>query len=474
MKKILVSVLCLLLFQGFTPDVNKSGQKNFSDIIRQSRLDRKFNSIGIGSYTFLKDYRKAPSLTADYSLGSPTATFTATRSASAPATYVDESGKIHLVTTSDVPRFQGGYYDATGFHAAKGLIIEGERTNLRQYANVGSDWTVDKYDANGIDIYSGEVNNYGFWSNENDGLSVSISSDSTYGSSLLMTVTDSGTTADSIEFWSNQVPFSVTTGTAYTISLYIKCSKVLTGTLQLMQFAAPNADWGGGAQEFTTVANTWIRISKTFTASGTGQSQIYLECGNNGTFTMNLANFQVEAAPYASSFIPTTTAALTRGADVLTYLNSGNRTAGTETIVMKYMPLGANFSNDGTFRYLLDNDGDRRVIKKNGTQSFLLGYPNVNDSSSVVTGGNDSAVAGTSYVVSAVYQHASPYAEWYTDGVSEDAYTAGDYTANEFGDKFYIGNTGDSQLFGLIQGVAIFSDAKSAGDVAKITAAMNA
>src|SRR3990167_7083865 len=86
--------------------------------------------------TFYVDYTLGI-INARMSTGSPTATFTATRSATTPSTYIDSSGIIQLVTSSNIPRFAGGYYDSTGFHAQKGVMIEAVATNLL----IRTDWT---------------------------------------------------------------------------------------------------------------------------------------------------------------------------------------------------------------------------------------------------------------------------------------------------------------------------------------------
>ena len=75
--------------------------------------------------TFLADYGDE-SLDADYSRGSPTATFSASRDATHPATYFDSSGVMQKTETSNVGRFNYGYYDTSGYHAftTSGVLIE--------------------------------------------------------------------------------------------------------------------------------------------------------------------------------------------------------------------------------------------------------------------------------------------------------------------------------------------------------------
>ena len=71
-------------------------------------------------------------LTADFALGSPTATFTASRDATHPATYFDANGVMQVTTTSNVGRFNSGFYDTSGFNlfTQAGVMIEGASTTF--------------------------------------------------------------------------------------------------------------------------------------------------------------------------------------------------------------------------------------------------------------------------------------------------------------------------------------------------------
>ena len=83
----------------------------FGDTTPRTSMDC-YNSLKgypLSGLTFFKNYANLPTgtvtatqLNANLSKGSATAIFTATHSASAPATYVDDNGIIQLVTTSGV------------------------------------------------------------------------------------------------------------------------------------------------------------------------------------------------------------------------------------------------------------------------------------------------------------------------------------------------------------------------------------
>ena len=97
-------------------------------------------SWSCGACIFLADYNDS-NLDADYSAGSPTATFAASRDATHPATYFDASGVMQKTTTANVGRFNYGYYDTTGWNKWSdgdcGVLLEGASTNYSRDSMFG-------------------------------------------------------------------------------------------------------------------------------------------------------------------------------------------------------------------------------------------------------------------------------------------------------------------------------------------------
>jgi hypothetical protein len=155
------------------------------------------------------------------------------------------------------------------------------------------------------------------------------------------TAPDGAITADKIvedtnnsQHFIGQTPTSVS-GVAHTISVYAKAAE--RSFLFLFEDSAGGRNayfnlsngtigtvGGSATASITSVGNGWYRCSVTYTASGT---LVRMRCApatangtasytGNGTSGIFVWGAQIEVGAYATSLIPTTTAAVTRGADL--------------------------------------------------------------------------------------------------------------------------------------------------------------
>jgi len=105
--------------------------------------------------------------------------------------------------------------------------------------------------------------------------------------------------------------FAFTTGQTYTISGYAKSA---TGANQILQFRIAGAQAGGEL----TATSEWQRFSVTYTATTSTTDNFGIQLRGNNTETTSdllLYGLQLELASYATSYIPTIGASVTRGAD---------------------------------------------------------------------------------------------------------------------------------------------------------------
>jgi hypothetical protein len=176
----------------------------------------------------------------------------------------------------------------------------------------------------------------------------------------------------------------------------------------------------------------------------------------------------LQKARYSTSFIPTTTAALSRNGDVITGLTANNCTAEQETIMIQFAPRGSNFANDGAIRNIADTNTIHRRIRKESGGTVVSFFPNSDESSSCNPQGTTSILVNTIYVIATVAYGptATTNAEIYINGISEKTDTD-NYTIPAWGANFYIGSNsgGASQLNGIVQRYARWNRALTAGEI---------
>lgn len=225
------------------------------------------------------------------------------------ATRVNEDGLVETVE-SGVPRFDFDPVTLT----SKGLLIEEQRTNSF--------------------TYSDDFNNAA-WSKTNAKISSNaiIAPDGTLTGDKLYT----GTAAASA--YRITQTFSATSGTAYTASFFIKSGELSNVSIYAFSiFTGSNAGavfntstgtvvfTSGATATISAVGNGWYRCSITVTPTSTGTASITVRLSDGSSSLLPALNgndwdgvyiwgAQLEAGAFATSYIPTTSASVTRNAD---------------------------------------------------------------------------------------------------------------------------------------------------------------
>lgn len=393
-----------------------------------------------GGLTFAKDYANSQSTAnADFSVGSGTVTVTAARSTSAPGTYFNSTGGILSLTTANVPRFTQGFYDHTGFVSRPGLMIEsggsastGRNVVIQSQTFSDAAWTKTNITVNDA---------------ESDGV---------------LTTTVSSITASAVNATLTQA--FVLGANIFTGSIFIK-RKTGTGTISL------RANTADAYTDITAnVGSSWTRVQ--VTSSSAANPTFDLKISTNGD-AVYIYGAQIEQFPYATSHIPTLTAARTRAAELVVYNTSGNRTASDETSFVKVTPLGGDFVNDSIQRTIMNTSTKNRQIYKVTTSSLARIAPNLTDNSGVAAILTTALLKGVSYVIGAAATHTTPlpYARISLNGTTEGNYTAGDWTDVAWGTTWTLGATagGASQLNGIVESIAIYSSFKDVPDTNHIS-----
>ena len=238
--------------------------------------------------------RVLPKLALDFTTGSldSRVTFTRTTDATHPATYINSIGVLTAATNNEA-RFD---YDPVTL-VCKGLLIEESRTNLATYSQSvgGTGWTTY---IQGTGVTPVVVLNAG------------TAPDGSNNASKVTLDKGVGVTSGDRSLLQKSVS-GVTNGATYSASIYVKAFDVADVGKQIRL----TADNMGATQVVLT--SSWQRVVFTGAAVATTVSVGVEVRGTNAASADVLVwGAQLEAGAFATSYIPTTTAALTRNADV--------------------------------------------------------------------------------------------------------------------------------------------------------------
>ena len=297
------------------------------------------------------------------------------------ATYTDSAGLIASAAIN-APRFD---YDPVTLQP-KGLLIEEQRTNLLTYSEQfdNAAWFV-----NGTPTITANVVVAPDGTTTADTLDVSGASN---GYGVYRNVVSSGTFASSLYFKLMSGAFTLRVGLTGNYSEINCATLAITNT-------------GTGVGTVTSVGNGWYRFVSVGTISVLSASMIYNIGSNTGTLAIWGA--QLEAGAFATSYIPTVAAQVTRAADnaVMTGTNFSswfNATEGSFAAVfdMNAAPLGTG--NKGVYCAYLNGSNNIVSYAANSTGNLA----------DVVADGGVSQAAYTSVAVLAantVYKDAFAY-----------------------------------------------------------------
>jgi hypothetical protein len=282
-------------------------------------------------------------------------------------TVTDSAGVIQTAAT-DVPRFD---HDPTTGESL-GLLVEEQRTNLLlQSENLGTTWT------------PGAILAFGSGST----LNAATAPDGTSTADLI--TEDTSTSTHLI----TQGSLSFTSGSTYTLSCFVKRGTGSRNAAIQVRAAAfgsshrVNIDLSTGATSFAgsgvtfgsqSYLNGWWRVFMTATATATVSSFVdigtvsgasTLSYTGDGTSGIHLWGADLQAASTPSSYIPTTTAAVTRSASLADLISS----AIANNIRTLYLEFRSPASGTRGVASLNDNTANERAsVLTSGTDPRLV------------------------------------------------------------------------------------------------------
>ena len=295
---------------------------------------------------------------------------------------------VEVIDATNIPRID--YTDGTA-----SILLEPQSTNLLPYSEDFSQWTAinSSIVSNVITSPSGEIN------------ATKIVENSALGAHRL----DLGTVASA---------------TQYTVSVFAKAGERsvlsfgglgLYGNNEFVQYDLVNGTaintgtTNNATASIENYGNGWYKCAATYTATGTSGlvivmlDQLYTGNPNSatgqtyqgdGTSGLYIYGAQVEALPYATSYIPTNGAIATRLADSVT--GAGDETTFNSTEGVLYAEIAA-LADDGASRILSLSDGTtaNRVNlffdTSNVLRAFITGVPSI-ATGAVITDSNKVAL----------------------------------------------------------------------------------
>jgi hypothetical protein len=279
-------------------------------------------------------------------------------------TFVDSAGVIQTAA-ADVPRFD--HNPTTG--ESLGLLVEEQRTNLLLQSN--------GFDTN--------------WNNTNSSETAAAGTapDGTNTAWELKDTVDASATTHSIA----QGSIAMTAGVAYTCSIFAKAGTlprvllILTGavafssgnksTIFNLTTGITSSPAPGVTAQMVAYPNGWYRCVMTVAADGTGNATATVRIDNGstssyqggGTGTIHLWGADLQAGSTPSSYIPTTTAAVTRSASVADVINQ----AIANNIRTLYLEFRSPASSTRGVVSLNDNTANERAsLLTSGTDPRLV------------------------------------------------------------------------------------------------------
>jgi hypothetical protein len=313
----------------------------------------------------------SPSLNLDFAKSkSLDSRITYTRSTT--ATYMGSDGLIKTAAINE-PRFE---HDPIT-KVCKGLLIEESRTNILFYSSAQDN---------------------GVWSHAPSPNNSVITPDSGLAPDGTMTA-DKVVPASGVSASWHPISPLVSAGQTYTLSAFIKASGTLATSVSLSYYNTTDGDQGGkfnpqtGAYIglFNTIApisttstaypNGWFRISITFTPT----TNTTFNCTHrfngwtgNGIDGYYIWGVQLEAGAFPTSYIPTTSSAVTRNAD-LPYINGTNFSSfynqSEGTVVSSFLPTVAAIGNAyGMVWQINDNTNNNNIVLLRSDTSSTFYY----------------------------------------------------------------------------------------------------
>ena len=292
------------------------------------------------------------------------------------ATRVNSAGLIESMA-NNVPRLD--YLNAS----CPSLLVEPQRTNYFPYSENISAW----YEPDdGVTLTSNTTD--------------TASPDGTNNASKITIVGGNQRNFQITNSVSGVGTFSayVKAGTSSTLALYTSSASLLIG-YNLSTLAVTQTT---GTGTITSVGNGWYRITATNTLGANEVLQV-LYTGTAGQ-TIYIWGFQVEAGSYLTSYIPTTSASVTRNADVISKTGISSLIGQTEGVLFLDFVYNELDTNGMIPITIGTNTANHAYLYIDGNNKVYFDFVSGNLISCSISTATNFAVKGTRYKMAFAYK----------------------------------------------------------------------
>ena len=166
-------------------------------------------------------------------------------------------------------------------------------------------------------------------------------------------------------YWERYQRKTTTIGKVYTLSFW---GKAVTGTPTLY------TAWNTAYQNPVTFTNEWVRYTYTYTAAGTSTGFNLITwvnlAGTSATADVMVWGIQLEQGSYATSYIPTTSASVTRNVDLVAKTGISSLIGQTEGVAYIDFDFNSKITSNGVVAFSIDGGA--------GNEMYILIYSNGN------------------------------------------------------------------------------------------------
>jgi hypothetical protein len=246
--------------------------------------------------------------------------------------------------------------------------------------------------------------------------------------------------------------YSQTSGTVYTLSCYAKRNGIGTESVGFFVNGSTivNSAW--------TLTNEWQRLTYTYTASNT--FLVGIAGANNAD--ISVFGFQFEVGAYATTYIPTTTAAVTRLADLASKTGVSSLIGQTEGTI--FLDFQNDAIDDQNYAFVISSNTQNRImILKNSLNRLTCTVSTLNVSQTSIT--SSALTANTQYKCAIAYKKDD--IAFYINGVQVGTDNLADIPAMT--DIRFDSGAGSSAFFRPVNQSAIFPTRLTNAQLAQIT-----